>query len=212
MICIDVMLLLLSGKIQCSARVDLAFLMDGSGSIGVRDFQKERDFVKAVASAFTFSRRQTLASVIKYNKQATIEIPLGRHLSSDTFRLRVDQIPYTLGQTRIDKALDMAAKKVFTPEGGSRQGFPKLLIIITDGVQTQDPDTISLDEAVKPLQRAGVLIIAVGIGGHVDPRELRQMVLHSSDVYTVTDFDDLLKKAYKIAQRVCNTISGPRSE
>lgn len=180
--------------------------MDDSGSIGLEDFQKERDFVKAVAASFTFARDQTLAAVIRYNSKAYLEIPLGRHLSSDAFRLRTDQIPYTLGQTRIDKALQMATTKIFTAEGGSRPGFPKILIILTDGVQTKDPDIVPLDEAIKPLRRAGVFVIAVGIGGHVDRRELRQMVLRSSDVYTVTDFDDLLKKAYVIAKRTCDVI------
>lgn len=196
--------------ITCSARADLSFLMDGSGSIGSRDFQKERDFVKAVAGSFTFARDQTLASVIKYNQKATLEIPLGRHLSSESFRFSVDQIPYTLGQTRIDRALHMASKKIFSIEGGSRPGFPKILIIITDGMQTNDPDSIDLKEAVKPLQQSGVLVLAVGIGAHVDPTQLRKMVLQSSDVYNVTDFDDLLNKAYVIAQRTCNVIKSPR--
>jgi uncharacterized protein YegL len=196
--------LLFLGKIQCSARVDLAFLMDASGSIGQRDFQKERDFVKAMASSFTFARDQTLAAVITYNDKANLDIPFGRHLNRDSFRLEVDQVPYTLGQTRIDKALAMATEKVFTRSAGSRPGFPKMVVILTDGVQTKDPDAIPLGKAVLPLRRAGVQVIAVGIGSHVDRNELRQMVERSSDVYTVTDFDDLLKKAYDIAQRTCD--------
>lgn len=206
------LLYIFSGKIQCSARVDLAFLMDASGSIGEWDFQKERDFVKAMASSFTFARDQTLAAVITYNNKAYLDIPFGRHLNTDSFRLEVDQIRYTLGQTRIDKALAAAAEKVFAPGKGTRQGFPKVIVILTDGVQTKDPDAIPLGQAVLPLRRKGVQIIAVGVGGHSDPNELRQMVERSSDVYTVTDFDDLLKKAYDIAKRTCDGASRPRGK
>ena len=174
--------------------------MDASTSIGPYDFQKERDFVKAVADAFTFAPDQAIAGLVLYSTTANEEIPLGQHMSSAQFQLAVDQIPYIKGQTRIDKALKLTHNTLFSR---SRTGFPKVMIILTDGVQTKDPDAVPLDQAVAPLHRDGVRVFAVGVGSLADRDELRLMVQRDDDVFLAKNFDDLLKKTYKIAQRTC---------
>jgi len=174
--------------------------MDASTSIGPYDFQKERDFVKAVADAFTFAQDQAIAGVVSYSTIADIEIPLGQHMSSTRFQLAVDQIPYIKGQTRIDKALKRTHEDLFR---ASRRGFPKVMIILTDGVQTPDPDAVPLDRAVAPLHRDGVRVFAVGVGSQINKDELRLLVQRDNDVFLATNFDDLLKKTYEIAQRTC---------
>lgn len=183
--------------------------MDASASIGEFDFQKERDFVKAVADSFTLAHDQAIVGVITYSDNAKLDIPLGKYMSAERFKLEVDRIPYILGRTRIDKALKLATTDFFGKNGRSRPGFPKIMIILTDGVQTPDPDAIALDQAVIPLRRAGVRVFAVGIGGHTRPSELRLMVERPDDVFMAADFDDLLKKTYQIAERTCQEIERP---
>jgi collagen type VI alpha len=180
--------------------------MDASASIGERDFQKERDFVKAVADSFTFAHDQALVGVITYSDNATLDIPLGQYMSAERFKLEVDRIPYILGRTRIDRALKLASTDIFSRKGRSRPGFPKIMIILTDGVQTPDPDAVALDQAVIPLRRSGVRVFAVGVGGHTRPSELRLMVERPDDVFMAANFDDLLQKTYQIAERTCEGI------
>jgi collagen type VI alpha len=180
--------------------------MDASNSIGEADFQKERDFVHSLAAAFTFGRNETAAGVITYSDEASLNIPLGSHISADRFRQAVESIPYILGRTRIDKALKLASTDIFSERGGTRPGFPKLMVILTDGVQTPDPDAIPLGEAVIPLQTKGVTIFAVGVGSKINRNELRSMVQRDDDVFTATDFDDLLRKAYQISERTCEDV------
>lgn len=191
---------------KCRYRADLGFVMDASNSIGEVDFQKERDFVHSLASAFTFGRNETAAAVITYSDIATLNIPLGHHFSAERFKQAVERIPYTLGRTRIDKALKLASTDIFSDRGGTRPGLPKLMVILTDGVQTPDPDAIPLSEAVIPLQNKGVTIFAVGVGSKINHNELRSMVQRDDDVFTATDFDDLLNKAYQISERTCEDV------
>ncbi|XP_048579839.1 uncharacterized protein LOC5504566 isoform X2 [Nematostella vectensis] len=186
---------------QCVYKADLGFLMDASRSIGEEDFQKERDFVKSLASSYALD--ETLTGVITYSDEAKIVIPLG-HFTADGFRQAVDRVRYTHGRTRIDKALKLAASDLFTQNGG--RGVPKLMVILTDGVQTPDPDAVPLDQAVIPLRKKGVKLFAVGVGPYVKPSELRLLVESEADLFYAKDFDDLLRKAAEISIRTCADI------
>ena len=59
----------------CKAKVDLGFIIDGSGSIeaaGKGNFKKELDFVKSITQAFDISKEQTHVGIILYNEKATV--------------------------------------------------------------------------------------------------------------------------------------------
>lgn len=183
--------------------------MDASNSIAETNFQKQKDFVKGVANSFVFAKDQAMAGVITYSTNAHLSIPLGKYLSVEDFKLAVDNIPYILGQTRIDKALKSAHNNLFSRRVGIRSGFPKVMIILTDGVQTQDPDAVPLNKAVIPLRQNGVKIFAIGVGPYIKEDELRLMVESPGDVFTVKDFDELLQKTYIIAQRTCKRVEEP---
>lgn len=198
---------------KCRYRADIGFIMDASNSIGQQDFQKQKDFVNAMAAAFTFGSRQTAAGVITYSDQASLVIPLGSHFSSKEFQNSVNSIPYTLGRTRIDKALQKANTELFSVRGGARfHELPQIMVILTDGRQTPDPDAIPLYEAVRPLQQKGVVVLAVGVGSRIDLNELRQLVQKDSDVFSASNFDDLLQKAYEISEKTCQDVKKKTSE
>lgn len=171
--------------------------MDASNSIGREDFQKQKDFVNSLAAAFTIGYQETAAGVITYSDEARLVIPLGTHYTIESFQNSVNNIPYTLGRTRIDKALQLANTDLFSIRGRARFDVPHIMVILTDGVQTPDPGAIPLYEAVRPLQQKGVVVLAVGVGSRVDLDELRQMVRYDSDLFSATDFDNLLQKAYE---------------
>ena len=182
--------------------------MDASGSIGELDFQKERDFVKAVASAFNVSTSQTQLGLIDYSKEANLRIKFGDYRNLASFQAAVDAIPYQGNTTRIDKALQLAASDLFNPAAGARVGHTKIMIMLSDGVQTNDPDAKPLKEAVRPLRDRGVKVVAVGVGSHTDPLELEMLVERESDLFAVTDYADLLNKAHEISKRTCDIAKG----
>jgi hypothetical protein len=79
---------------------------------------------------------------------------------------------------------------------------------VLDGVQTPDPDAVSLVDAVRPLHQAGVRIFAIGVGGHYRRSELLQLVERPSDVYEAADFDELLRLVKRIARGTCAPAPG----
>ena len=60
---------------ECKAKVDLGFIIDGSGSIeaaGKGNFKKELTFVKGITQAFDISKEQTHVGIIVYNQEPKV--------------------------------------------------------------------------------------------------------------------------------------------
>lgn len=65
-------------------------------------------------------------------------------------------------------------------------------MVITDGKQTQALDAKDPKVASEPFRKAGVQVLALGIGSSVEPDELRLMVEKDEDVLLAKNFELLL--------------------
>ena len=144
--------------------MDVAFILDSSGSIGRTNYLKQKEFVKQVARSFGVAPGQSQAAMVLYSSTASVQARVGQYATAEEFAKAVDALPYERGRTRIDMALDLASTDIFP---AARPGVPKIAILITDGKQTQAKDAKDLKVASDPLRKAGVRVLAVGIGSGV---------------------------------------------
>ena len=79
----------------------------------------------------------------------------------------------------------------------------KLALLITDGSQTPAADAKDLREASEPLRKAGVRVLAVGIGNDVDRDELRLVTETDNNVVVVPTFRHLPLKIGNLTSRAC---------
>ena len=184
----------------CSTPVDLAFIIDSSGSIGRTNYKKQKNFVKEVAKTFGLSPNGSRAAMVLYSNSASVKARFGQYTDPKEFDGAVDSLPYERGLTRIDKALDLTARDIFAQ---SRSGVPKIAMLITDGTQTAAADAKGLKEASEPLRQAGVRVLAVGIGRGVIKEELRLVTESDEDVVLVANFINLLLKLSNLISQVC---------
>ena len=180
--------------------MDVVFIIDSSASIGRENYLKQKNFVKEVAKSFGLAPDQSQAAMVLYSSSASVQARFGQYATTEEFAKAVDALPYERGQTRIDRALDLAATDIF-PE--ARAGVPKLALLITDGRQTSANDAKGLREASEPLRKAGVRVLAVGIGSDVDRDELRLVTETDEDVVVTADFQDLMLKIGHLTSRAC---------
>lgn len=188
---------------KCSEEADLAFVVDTSGSITDENFKKQKDFVKALASSFDPTAASHQLALISYSGDAQAEVSFKDKNDYKDFKKAIDRVPHSKGRTRLDKALELASSQLFTASGGTRPSKRKVMIILTDGRQSQDYDNVPLTVAVRPLRELGVRIFAVAIGDEVDLSELNQMTDSKDDVIPVSDFDDLANMANDVALKSC---------
>ena len=177
--------------------------MDSSGSIGYRDYNKEKNLIKTLAKRLGIQQGGSRAGIVVYDGFATVEARFDQYPSAASFLSAVRKLPYKGGQTRLDKALALS-HKLFEK---ARAEAPKLAIVLTDGRQTRDPDTKNLTMASAPLKRDGIHIVAAGVGD-ADWGELRLMTDSHEDVFFAEDFGKLASQAENLALRACGTTSG----
>ena len=184
----------------CQTPVDMAFIVDSSGSIGSKNYLKEKHFIKQLARSFGVAPGQSRAALVLYSDSATVKAGFDQYPTLEEFHRSVDDLPYEKGFTRIDLALEKANQEVF-PQ--ARKGVPKIAILITDGKQTKTVDSKGLREASEPLRRAGVRVLAVGVGSDVDPDQLRLVTESDDDVVVAQSFPNLLVQIGNLTSRAC---------
>lgn len=114
----------------CKAIIDLAFLIDSSGSITRRNWKLMLAFVKDTIDEFDVSPRGSHIASVSYASKALLDFTFntlsGDNLNKAGLNKLVDVIKHQRGFTFIDKALLLANKKIFTEEGGMRQAVKKV--------------------------------------------------------------------------------------
>ncbi|XP_014859001.1 PREDICTED: collagen alpha-1(XII) chain isoform X2 [Poecilia mexicana] len=193
-----------SDAIKCSvsAIADLVFLVDGSWSVGRENFRHIRSFIGALAGAFDIGEDKTRVAVVQYSTDTRTEFPLTRYTRRGDLLQAINSLPYKGGNTMTGDAIDYLMKNIFTEAAGSRKGFPKVAMIITDG-KSQDP----VEEHAEKLRNIGVEIFVLGIKG-ADEDELKEIAStpHGKHVYNVPNFDLIQDVQKKIITEVCSGV------
>ena len=190
----------------CQTKVDVGFILDSSGSLR-NDYDKEKDFLKALAASFGVSDNGTRAGVVTFSYNSEHSIKLNDHSSFSTFSGAVDKIPLMGSTTRIDKALRLSQKELFTLPNGGRPGIPKILILLTDGSQTQDVDAEDPSIIANEIRSKGIKLLVIGIGAGVNQAELLKLGDNQKEnVFTASTFEELIAAPFidTVANSSCN--------
>ena len=121
----------LSFLVKCNVPLDVAVLVDTSGSISRRNFGVFQRFIKSIIMEFQVSEDHTHIAIIEYSTKASVQLKFndftGRALNRISVKGRVDRIPHRRGKTRIDRALRLANEEVFTEKAGMRDWVKKVI-------------------------------------------------------------------------------------
>lgn len=84
-----------------------------------------------------------------------------------------------------------------------RPGFPKVVIVLTDGVQTQEPGAVRLDEAAAPIHEQGARVFVVGTGSKISMNKLQMIAKDPANIFTVMSFENLETVTRDLAASAC---------
>lgn len=149
--------LILQLNLACTKALDVGIILDGSGSVGKNNFKIAKEFVQSLMSHFSVSTKATHFGVITYSTNSNLEFDLANPKYHNVVELkkRVMEIRYPGQWTRTDRALEMAAQKLFTSAGGDRNDKANILIVFTDGKTNRGSKPYP--EVLQPLQVSTVM-------------------------------------------------------
>ena len=189
----------------CKATVDIGFILDSSGSLRA-DYSREKDFLKTLAATFGIGPSASRSGVVTFSYLAEHSIKMNDHDNLSDFNDAVDAIPLMGSQTRIDTALRLAQKELFTLANGARPGIPKILILLTDGSQTKSLGAEDPGDIADEIRATGIKIMVVGIGKNVNESELLDLAGgEKNNLFNPASFDELVSGDFvtNIQDRTC---------
>ncbi|XP_037669749.1 LOW QUALITY PROTEIN: integrin alpha-D [Choloepus didactylus] len=139
---------------------DIAFLIDGSGSIDQSDFEQMKNFVRAVMDQFKGTNTQF--SLMQYSNLFEIHFTFTDSRPARSPRRLLDPIVQLKGLTYTATGISKVVTELFHSKNGARKRAQKILIVITDGQKYRDPQEYK--DVIPQAEKAGIIRYAIGVG------------------------------------------------
>ncbi|XP_054455772.1 vitrin isoform X3 [Anoplopoma fimbria] len=193
-----------------NCKVDMAFLMDGSWSIGKRRFKIQKDFLSEVAQVISVGVAGPMMGIIQYGDDPVTEISLRSYSNSREVKSAIEKIGQKGGLSNVGKALSYINKHFFSDANGNRGGAPNVAVVLVDGWPTD-----KVEEASRLARESGINIFFVTIEGPDDNEKLNlvetnfvdKAVCRTNGFFSlpVTSWFALRKAVQPLVKRVCDT-------
>ena len=147
-------------------------MVDGSSSVkyyGENNFQMMKDFMKNLTRSFNVSSGETRVGIIVYSTNSTVAFKLDQFTTTENVEEAIENIVYPGGGTYTGQALNLAGNDLFN-DAVVRSNVPKVLVLVTDGVSTDD-----VTQPAALLRDKGVVVLVVAIGQNTDDTQLTQI-------------------------------------
>lgn len=180
---------------ECSAKADVAFLVDSSSNIPQPYYARVLEFIKIFSRGF--DKSNTHVGLMAYGDSVKTALDLKGLSDFKQLDDAVNIAPYIGGKAYTGNALLQMKTSLFAISG--RQDVPRALILLSSGG--------SADDVVAPgeeLRDSGVKVTAIGLGKQANVRELINVASEPKSEHVFTAFLDTLPNAMdEIIQGVC---------
>uniref|UniRef100_A0A2C9M569 VWFA domain-containing protein n=1 Tax=Biomphalaria glabrata TaxID=6526 RepID=A0A2C9M569_BIOGL len=193
----------LSGHSQstsCDGKADILLIVDASGSIGLDDFGKMKQFLANFVVQFSIGKDFIQFSQIVFSSDSNISFGFNKYLTGSSLKNALLNSTYIGGGTETGKALNQARTLGFTSANGARADVPKLALVFTDG-QSNDGNLTSIEAHL--LKDSGVVVLAIGIGVGINYKELQDMATRASYVFNVSSYQELYSSIDRFSNIIC---------
>ncbi|XP_063731651.1 vitrin isoform X2 [Eleginops maclovinus] len=189
----------------CLNANDIAFVIDGSSSVGTGNFRTVLQFVANITREFEISDTDTRVGAVQYTYEQRLEFGFGQYNNKAELLNAIKRVNYWSGGTSTGAAITYAAEQLFSK---SKPNKRKIMIVITDGRSYDDVRAPSL-----AVHRQGVIAYSIGIAWAAhDELEYIATDPDKEHSFFVDEFDNLYKFVPKIIHNICQEFnSQPRN-
>jgi hypothetical protein len=183
-------------QLVCNGDLDVMILMDGSGSVGAKGFDFEKEFVHEFVNAFNMGDSSAKIGLILFSYYITIRA----QMTEDQVALlqAVDETEWEAYNTNTAGALGTAMEVLMA---GGREGAQSVVVVLTDGMPNDSEATAMMAEKVKEKAR----LIFVAVGPNLDMDYLYQLASFPPEMNVLTSkkFKGMTDDLMPILSDVC---------
>uniref|UniRef100_H3C0X8 von Willebrand factor A domain containing 2 n=1 Tax=Tetraodon nigroviridis TaxID=99883 RepID=H3C0X8_TETNG len=142
---------------QCSAAMDILFLMDGSYSVGKGSFERSKHYALKLCQALDIRPDKVRVGLIQFGSAPRLEFALDLHATKQELMRHMKKISYRGGSTQTGLALKYVLRKGL-PGGRNSSDAAQIVIVLSDGKSQGN-----VMQAAAQLKETGVVLFAVGL-------------------------------------------------
>lgn len=179
-------------------------MMDSSASVGQKNFETIKTFVRRLSERFLTAERKRGATVRvglgQYSRSARMEQPLTTNLTLLSYH--IEEAAFQNDGTNVSEAMVFAVR---TLRGrGDASGGRKKLVLFSDG-RSQAVTEPVLEKRVREVADAGVELFVIAAGSQVNEAHLRTLVSRGRQddityaqrhLFRVPDYPSLLRGVF----------------
>uniref|UniRef100_A0A3B3WT51 von Willebrand factor A domain-containing protein 1 n=1 Tax=Poecilia mexicana TaxID=48701 RepID=A0A3B3WT51_9TELE len=171
---------------------DILLLLDSSGSVTTSEFSSFLSFAASLLYPFTLGRGHVRVALLLVGTTPHLEFSLDVHSNQESLLRALQSVNQQQGDTNTKSAIEVAQRLLSEADGD----VPKVLLWLTDGVQTGD-----VEKAMSELKARGVYVLIV-YTIHGNHRVLQRVAtppleshLYSVDMESIDIITDDLREA-----------------
>ena len=187
----------------CTRQKDIVFVMDASGSVG-NSLEWEQRLAKTIVMGLNLNNDRMRVGLITFQANQKVQFYLNKFsLQAQITNSMMFARDSKITGTNTASALGAMRREMFSSSQGDRRGVDNIAIVMTDG-QSNINRRQTLPEA-EAAKRAGIRVIAVGIGNEINRAEVRGMASdpESRNTYYVSDQNQIDRIADRIIEQLC---------
>ena len=187
-------------------KMDIAFILDSSGSVGISHFRLQIQFLKDFIQNFEISQKDSRIALIIYSSSVREIFNYEKYNSILEIENALDHVRYFSMGTNTADAIDYFISSVY-PLTRKEESIPKLLFLLTDGKSNQE-----LNDVSQRLKTIPINVISVGVGKSIDKNELELIASKKENVFFINDFDKIISSLNTLVEGSCNQNAQLKSE
>ncbi|XP_012938709.1 uncharacterized protein LOC101849054 [Aplysia californica] len=187
---------------KCTAKADIVFVMDSSGSIGSHHYKTQLEFLANITDSFTVGPNDVQFGTVVFSSDSRVLFYLNNFTNHADIRNAIMKAPFLSSVTYTNLGLKLAREQVLSPSHGARPNVTKLVIVITDGESTNPDQTHS--EAAR-LKATGAQVLAIGVGDHTRRSELEDIASAADNVIEAAGYTTLDSIGKLVGKQACKT-------
>ncbi|KHJ78869.1 von Willebrand factor type A domain protein, partial [Oesophagostomum dentatum] len=167
-------------------RLNVLFLLDGSGSVSGGTFAMQMKMLDKIANMMNIGKNGSQIAVLQYAGFTRLEFGFSDHQSLDDLLNSLRKIRHMSGTTKTGKAMLKALELFKQAKKTHEEGISQVAVVVTDGHSHDNP--IPAAEALRDagmmvtvilisidFSSSGVTILTLGIGEHINRDEIVQI-------------------------------------
>uniref|UniRef100_A0A3B5LHR7 VWFA domain-containing protein n=1 Tax=Xiphophorus couchianus TaxID=32473 RepID=A0A3B5LHR7_9TELE len=203
--------------INFSQSTNILMLMDSSASVGQKNFEISKAFVKRLAERFLTAERErgvvVRVAVGQYSQRSPrLEQPLTNNYTQ--LASKIEEAQFQNEGTDVLQAMQFAISSL--PSRGDASGSRRKLVLFSDG-RSQRVTGAVLEKRVREVADAGIEVFVISVGSQVNEANLLTLVSRGQQqdisygqrhLFRVTDYPSLLRGVFH--QTVSRRVSLPQ--